>query len=336
MNNWESSLAAFRLMEVGSAAQALANASEPTLREVITLRCGQRIESSLPVVQGWQQYFQANYSAAVTHFSEQPGEGWLRAWADLGIAKVASDCGFWRSALEWCALAWQRAAAGEHMDLLAEISGARGEILLRSGKPSEAASSFAEDLALLRPGSRYSGRVRCYLAHAWSRMGNHAGRAARLFYQLAAHTASEPGTRSYSAAGLAVHGVRIREPFLVAEAEESAPSGMPGFWVRVCKAKLETSTLLRKKSLEEAMEILPPEYHAEHWWARGWLSGSVPDSKFLEPLHIHPLPPANLGVTTLVEMPVSPDAISDAPWWDKSKWPTDAEGWWKLRDNFMP
>lgn len=220
---------------------------------------------------GWQAYYRGAYHEALDGFRaavDASGEpDWPLAWAALGIAKVATDAMSWPCALAWCALASALARAGELTDLLAACAGARGEILLRSGDPLGAAQAFAEDLALLPPGSRYAGRVRCYLAHAWSRMGQHGQRAALVAYRLAAHTPGEEATRDHAAAGLALLGVRSGQPALVEEALSWQPRGLGACWCWVAKARLAAAPA---SALAQAWQHLPPPYRAERRWLRRW------------------------------------------------------------------
>lgn len=301
------------------------------------MRSGEQVESKLPVVQGWQHYYRAEYSAAKDDFLRQEGRGWLKAWAELGVAKVASDCGKWPLGLLWCAQAWRTAAVDEHLDLLSEIAGARGEILLRAGRPAAAAASFAEDLGLLTPGNRYRGRVRCYLAHAWSRMGSEGKKAAKLAYRIAAHSSGESGTMSFAMAGLAILAARSKLPELLSEPVASDLTGLSAFWVHVSQARLSTIPEEAESLKRRALDLLPPVYHAERWWLSGWTSCDAIDHLSLEALELDTLPEPENTRWTAVELPVHPGTITDAPWWfPPESWPPDAEGWWSFRDGFMP
>lgn len=334
MKPWEANIAALRLSESGAFTEALDLAQDPSLRELLAFRARQIPSTSEPAILGWREYFRAAYRNAVSHFVNQTGSGWLKAWAELGIAKAASDCGFWKAALEWCAKAWLTASAGEHLDLLAEISGARGEILLRAGRPTRAAAAFSEDLAFLTPGSRYAGRVRCYLAHAWSRMGPEGQRAARLFYRLASHSQGEPDTRPFAVCGLALLETRVGGECRKDKIPQMSEPGLPAFWIKICQTKGEEPGSLREHLAAETEALLPAEYHAERWWLSGWLGR--PDSSTLSALDIRDVLPVPPPTFTRVEMPDLETDIPDAPWWRPQEWPDSPEGWWKLRDHFMP
>lgn len=337
---WQEVIAAWNLAQAGRWDEALANsAASAGLAEVIAQRSRQKNGEQLPAVAGWSSYFRADYLDAWTHFSGQEGAGWLRAWAELGMAKVASDCGRWRLALRWCAKAWRTAAAGEHLDLLAEVAGARGEILLRCGRPADAAASFVEDTALLSPGSRYRGRVRCYQAHAWSRMGPAGQRAARLAYRLAAHSTGEASTKSYALAGLALLNVRAGDCGAMSEVMQDRAQGLSEFWIHVACARLAQTPAEARRHQERANAALPSVYHAECWWFDGWVNGHA-RPELLPPEFVagtaEPFTPPEVTDWTRVELPVDPDGVNDAPWLEPASWPTSREGWWSIRDAFMP
>ena len=337
---WDDILTSWRLAEAGCSEEALARIEpDSQLAEVIACRAGKLVESDLPVLAGWKSYYRAEYRKAREHFLCQQGEGWLRTWAELGMAKVASDCGKWGHGLLWCAQAWRTASGGEHIDLLSEISGARGEILLRAGKHAEAATAFTEDLALFNPGNRYRGRVKCYQAHAWSRMGPDGINAAKLAYRLSAHSPAESATNGYAIAGLALLGARTQDPAILFEALRYPQEGLPGFWILVARAYLSVDKEEFDHLRREALSKLPPPYFAERWWLSGWIHATCRESEALNELlsaaDSFPVPPhENL---TPVELPVAADSLTDAPWLQGAEsWPQDAQGWWSLRDHFMP
>ncbi|MEI7929256.1 MAG: hypothetical protein WCH40_11955, partial [Verrucomicrobiales bacterium] len=166
IENWHDVIEAWDLASAGRFDEAIERATEyPGLAALLKARANKPGADAYPVLAGWRAYYRGKYRLALREFLEQlPAgfkPGWLSTWAELGVAKVASDCGRWGLALEWCARAWRSASNGEHMDLLAQVAGARGEVLLRAGHALEAAAAFDEDIALLPVGSRYRGRVRC-------------------------------------------------------------------------------------------------------------------------------------------------------------------------------
>jgi len=341
--NWQHTIAAWNLAEAGRWDDALEAArQDPELLEVLFLRKGQPAAEAGSVVLGWQSYYRGRYREALKAFlegTEEQEDGWLKAWSQLGVAKVASDSGWWVAALDWCALSWLTASRNEHLDLMAQAAGARGEVLLRAGRPVDAAASFAEDIALLGPGNRYAGRVRCYEAHAWSRLGNTGEKAATLAYRLAMHSVGEGVTAAYAAAGLALMAARSGDSSRLQSVERNGLQGMPKFWTLVAKARCASGVEVLSATLSEAVETLPPEYFAEHWWFAGW-SRALGAPTFASPVlenHFPNSPPSpGLGDTTGVERPVAGGEIRNAPWWGQSPAENDHEAWWAIRDSFMP
>ena len=341
--DWQQNIAAWQLAEAGRWAEALESArADPNLFTVLSQRSGKSVASGEPVIVGWQHYYRGEYASALDAFWEAihtGHRGWLIAWAMLGIAKVASDSGWWKVSLEWCAAAWQMASLDEHIDLLAQIAGARGEILLRAGLPARAAAAFAEDRALLGPGNRYHGRIRCYEAHAWARMGANGRRAAALAYRLALHSAGEMSTAAYAAAGLALLSARNGEIGAVEGEYRSAPDGLPRFWVLISQARTTTDQDARLVLLEQAAIILPHIYYAEHWWLAGWsraMGGKVSPVVDLTSVFPQSIPQVAERNWTPVEFPLAGHEIGNAPWWDAVPQDGHPEAWWNLRDCFMP
>ena len=340
--NWENHLAAWHLAEAGRWEEALDAAGAcPDLHALLSQRAFRPINTADAVIIGWQCYYQGLYREALGHFHSEemadacdgPG-GWRRAWSRLGIAKVASDSGHWKSALGWCAAAWILAAEEEHLDLLAQIAGARGEILLRAGKPLDAAAAFAEDRALLPPGSRYHGRVRSYEAHAWARLGPNGRAAATLAYRMALHSPGEAATAGYAAAGLALLAAREDHTGWNPEEWSVPATGLPQFWLLVVKARACPSA----ETLRQAAETLPAIHFAEHWWLANWsrsMGINGPPAPDLRDVFPESIPPPPQDSRTLVEEPVDPGQIPDAPWWT-NKLPQTPDQWWRIRDCFMP
>lgn len=338
MREWEMVASALRLCEVARFEEALhlaESAGTHDLVEVIRFRSRDGLPPRLPVVMGWQAYYSGRYADALSYFLEQSGGGWLESWAFLGIAKVASDCGYWSVALHWCAKTWRAAVEAEHSDLLAEVAGARGEVLLRAGKSLEAAESFGVDLALLPPGSRFLGRVRCTEAHAFSRLGPAGRHAAMLGYRLAMHSPGETATKDYAAAGMALLAARLEDSQLLSEVIDPSYSGLPRFWVMVARAQLEKNHKTRDEFVSIAREALPPFYFAEHWWLAGW-SGRSPYICTLESLDLGEIPLPDGSPWSPVEMPVAPENVSHAPWLASCIAEVGTDSWWALRDHFMP
>ncbi|MCX8039079.1 MAG: hypothetical protein N3B15_00660 [Planctomycetota bacterium] len=220
---------------------------------------------------GWQAYHRADYAAATAAFAgalaATDRSDWLAAWAMLGIAKAATDLASWTTAWRWCALAAGVARFGEHLDLLAACAGARGEILLRAGHPLLAAQAFAEDLALLPPGSRYAGRVRCCLAHAWARLGERGRNLALAAYRVAAHTPGEPATRDFACAGMALLGAELGLPSVVETALAARPAGIAAAWCHVAAARLASDPTA---ALHQAWAQLPSLHRGERRWLRAY------------------------------------------------------------------
>ena len=341
--DWQKSIAAWNLAEAGRWDAALAAANDnPGLVSVLSQRSGTWTQAEEPAIRGWQMYYKGNYRAALQELeagSSHENDGWLRAWSQLGIAKIASDSGRWRVALDWCAVAWRESSKNEHLDLMAQVAGARGEVLVRAGRPIEAASAFAEDQALLGPGNRYRGRLRCYQAHAWSRSGPNGEKAAILAYRLAMHSVGEDITSAYAAAGLALLAARTNDCARLQAVQSGAFVGMPGFWVLVAAAHLATNSDSRSAFLRKAADTLPREYFAEHWWLAGWsraLGCQVSNPPILAECFPTHVPEALHGKFTLVERPVEGMDVSDAPWWGQEPAIDDDNAWWAIRDSFMP
>lgn len=346
--DWERTLTAWRLAEAGRWDEAMDTAApDRSLHALLGQRAFRPVPADDSAVLGWQSYYQGRYREALGHFlavENADAGGWRHTWSRLGIAKVASDAGWWRVALAWCSSAWTAAAAEEHLDLLAQIAGARGEILLRAGRPLEAAAAFAEDRALLPPGSRYHGRVRCYEAHAWSRMGANGRAAAALAYRLALHSPGESATAAFAAAGLALLAAR-EDAGLRDEPPWNDPGeGLPGFWILVVRAHATTSPGPPGVLLDQAAAVLPVIHYAEHWWLDGWRRAlGAPGPEPVDPREVFPgsIPPPPAQARSLVEEPVGPDDVPDAPWWPdgavrSAQSPADPCQWWRLRDCFMP
>lgn len=266
-------LEAMQLGEVGRHGEALERAAADADVAAVLCHAARRSgpaaasPSFRSALHGWAAYFTARYAQASAAFQVVWGDAdapvWLQAWVALGISKVATDIGDDTHALVWCAQAHALARQGEHRDHLAACAGARGEILLRAGQAMAAAQAFSEDLALLPAGSRFRGRVRCCLAHAWARLGCNGRQAALVAYRLAAHTPGETGTRTYAAAGLALLGVRLGEASLVAEALSWQPQGMAAAWCHIANARFAADP---RPSLAAAWEQAPPEYLYERAW----------------------------------------------------------------------
>lgn len=344
MNSWEKNLAAWGLAEVGRWNEATQYAEHsPGLTEVIALRGKQNFQATHPVMAGWQSYYRGDYRTALESFNRylnSPSASfWSIGFTELGMAKIASDCGRWQAGLDWCAKAWNSASNGEYNDLFPQIAGARGEILLRAGRAGDAAAAFSEDYGLLPAGSTFRGRVRCYQAHCWSRLGSNGTDAALLAYRIAIHSPGEPETSAFAAAGLALLAARIGNRALMEETNGIELTGIMAYWKAVATARLSTDENERTALIQQAAASLPTYYFAERWWFAGWTESQgislieTPDLATVLGVSIPPILPSKW---TGVEAPLSSLEITDAPWWKTGLQPVTADDWWALRDAFMP
>lgn len=266
--------------------------SDDDLVQLLCFMHGRELTSSsgnfADAMTGWRAYFRAAYADAAAHFASGLDEDfpWLFAWSALGLAKVATDTGHLATAIRWASSAAAVARHFECLDLLSEISGARGEIYLRAGRPMLASEAFALDLALLPAGSRYRGRVLCYTAHAHVRMGCAAWPLAEAAYRIAAHTPGEH-TDPFALAGLALLGAEWASlergrSALVDEALHAlgpTPAVHVGSaWIHVARARV---AFLRHETPDPwcstALALFPPEHPFERRWLTEWARGmSVP------------------------------------------------------------
>ncbi len=283
-----------RLVEAGrfkDASELLAG-HWPELKALISYRWKREIgdaydqvsASMAGVLRGWKSYYRAEYAEAAGHFrkaleSERP---WIRAWAAIGMAKAATDTGFLKSASEWCILASALARHYEMGEHHSAAAGALGEVLLRGFYNAEALAAFDMDLALLPVGAYYRGRILCYRAHAYSRLGPECRCAAEVAYRLAVHTPAER-TDAYALAGVCLMAVEYGDVEFFNDSLqrlESVPSpelSPAHAWGRVCKARMvqldkcggNLDSLCRA-----AYNTFPPEYHFERIWTLKW-SGSL-------------------------------------------------------------
>lgn len=343
-------LEALRLSEAGRHAEALEQPGVPSAVSAIVRFWARRPAdiaadtATQHCLEGWTSYYRAQYCAALARFdaalaSDPPR--WIAAWAALGMSKVACDAGAAREGLGWCGIAHALARQGEHLEHLAAVAGSRGEILLRSGFALEAAHAFSEDVALLPPGNRYRGRVRCYLAHAWARLGENGRKAAGMAYRLAGHVPGDPTTRSYAAAGLALLGVRSKEYGLVEEALHWQPQEMSLAWCLVAKALVQPQNA--SKALAGAYEAMPAIYlHERRWLARlarehaPGLIESPPCGSDHRPPVPDPCKNKNWRHVCRIDLPVDPDSCTDVPCLADAMAIEEKSDVLTLRDRFMP
>lgn len=344
------SLAALRLSDAGrhDAALAALGSARSSLGPILSFRAQVPAENLAgdagDALEGWRLYYSARYASAVPKLVRGVSSGlpWIEAWCALGLSKVATDTGRWRTAAGWCSVATALARRYELLELMAEISGARGEVLLRAGRPVPAAEAFSLDLSLLPVGSRFRGRVLCYRAHAFARLGEAGWPAAELAYRVAAHTPGE-ATAGYARAGLALLGAASGRPSLVEEAcrPPVEPNPIAEYWCRVAQARVASSAgAPASELLLEAGRRLPSEYPYE----RRWLSALG----------------ASMGAPSSVELPADPADLSpevpapeDSVTWrqvtsfdrgaDDDTLPDQGfgDGWlegdlWVARERFMP
>lgn len=294
-----------------------------------------------PAVTGWKQYYRAEYADAVTTWSElyPSGLSWVDAWVALGFAKVATDVGRFATALGWAGVSAAHARAGEHLDLLAAVCGARGEVLLRGGRPLAAAESFAEDIALLPPGCRFLGRIRCYRAHAWARLGEDGEVAAEIAYRQAAHSPHER-TDPYAWAGLALLAAARADKDAICSLLDNQPQdGMPGAWMLV--AAVRAGVRPPDPSLKTAAERFGGLHRWERRWLHGWARSLGLELAAPPELCRHDTPQlpdwrseGELKPSAF-DLPVSPHQLDDRGFADGS-WPSRHPDLWHSRHCFMP
>ena len=230
------------------------------------------------LVKSWRAYYRAEYANAYRLFYAARGSDvpWVRSSALLGIGKVCTDLGFLARAALWCQRASAVAREFEHDDLVAAAQGARGEALLRAGCPRLALESFTLDLGLLPAGDRFRGRVSCYQAHAYRRLGAYS--AAKLGYRISAQLPGE-GTAPYAYAGLASLGADTGDKGLVEEAVRYAEHLQRTVAVHVSLAWIYLARAWQGREepdvfaswLHKARVALPREYVFEHRWLSQWL-----------------------------------------------------------------
>jgi tetratricopeptide (TPR) repeat protein len=345
---------AMQLLNAGRYREAieLLPADLPGLQSFIKLQSREAVNPPAgafgDLVRGWTKYYKADYPAAYREFSgaEQSSVSWLKSFAWLGKGKVCTDLGFFADAARWCSNASCLGRQFEHNDLVAAANGARGEILLRSGHPRLAAEAFSLDMGLLSAGDRFRGRVLCYQAHAYRRLGSYS--AAKLAYRT---SAQEPGeqTAPYAYAGLAMLGAEDGDVRLIDEAIGYAESLCqdrrvhPSIaWIYLSKARfLQCQGESPIELLSSAKTSLPAQYVFEHRWLDHWtalITGQllIPESKRVvrlqtfrpeAPFHTHP---TGSGFDSeLVESELYNEGIANL------NWGTDFEALWAQRTLFL-
>ncbi len=276
-------MTAMRLLNAGRYRDAneLLPADLPGLQSFIKLQSREAVDPPCgafgDLVRGWKRYYKAEYPEAFEEFSsaETSSVSWLKANAWIGKGKVCTDLGFFADAARWCSNASCLARLFEHDDLVAAANGARGEILLRSGHPRLAAEAFSLDIGLLPASDRFRGRVMCYQAHAYRRLGAYS--AAKLAYRTSAQQPGEQ-TAPYAYAGLAMLGAETDDAGLIDEAIRYAESFYqdgrihPSVgWMYLAKARFSQSHGNSPSDLlSRAKASLPDEYAFEHSWLDHW------------------------------------------------------------------
>ncbi|MBI4028445.1 MAG: hypothetical protein HY360_25895 [Verrucomicrobia bacterium] len=347
-------ITALRMAEVQRHEEALAllDGRHVALEAYIRTR-NRNLQSAPPgpmgdAIEGWTHYYSARYASAAEAFARSVacGEPWIESWSALGLAKCGTDAGFLKRAADWCALAAAIARRFELQELMAAAIGALGEILLRGEQPREAAEAFTLDLALLPPGAAYRGRVLCYRAHAWSRLGPGAQAAAEMAYRIAAHTPGEETDR-YALAGLALLGAESGKSNLVDQALADTPRG-PHLGRAVCLIARTRLAFRRSESSEtwfrDAWADLPSEYVFERRWLQAWSAAlghsliaadSSIDTNFVAPAigsaDAHPRWPLVCAFDRMADT----DDLYDRGF-DAVAWAPDPESCWTQRSFFMP
>ena len=300
------------------------------------------------LVRGWGAYYRAEYARAYSLFSGARANDipLVRASALLGMGKVCTDLGFLARAAWWCQLASAVAREFEHDDLVAAAQGARGEALLRAGCPRLALEAFTLDLGLLPAGDKFRGRVSCYQAHAYRRLGAYS--AAKLGYRISAQLPGE-GTAPYAYAGLASLGADTSDKGLVEEAVRFAEHLQQTVAVHVSLAWIYLARAWQERQdrqalagwLEKARIGLPREYVFEHRWLAQWLV--VIGEQHAEKVQ------AAAGIDDFVpESPEASDSVRDLVFdgeplasdvldtgFRSLRWATDLEELWEQRLLFM-
>lgn len=305
---------------------------------------------------GWGFYYRAQYQDAADQFtlSLDSSCAWIRAWSALGITKVATDTGFLRQAAEWCSLASALAREYEMLEHLAAAQGALGEILLRGGRPADALDAFGLDYALLPHGSLYRGRILCYQAHAYARLGPECRRAAELAYRLAIHTPAER-TDSYALAGFCLLAAEYGDAKLFQEAygrlkaivqEGQNPAQAWGLVSHARLVSVGTLTGDLPGLIHAAYHAFSVEYHFERMWIEHWAKCLGVDNKEDTPVALSDqlqfvprIPGAQncteWSVVTAFEMSNNMGGLIDSGFASHNWGQTEEEAWGERR-RFMP
>lgn len=300
------------------------------------------------LVRGWIAYYRAEYAKAYASFSEAQSADipWVLAWALLGKGKVCTDLGYFAHATSWCRKASAVARRFEHDDVVAAAQGARGEALLRAGCPRFALEAFTLDLGLLPAGDRFRGRVMCYQAHAYRRLGAYS--AAKLAYRISAQLPGE-NTAPYAYAGLAGLGAETEDAGLVEEAvryaerfQQAMPTHVCVAWVYLARAWMERSRRTAFASwLERSRRALPPEFIFEHRWLENWLPhiGERPPKKSRISVDIERFVPEGRDVCPARSDWIFDDDPPDEELFNSGfqslQWGVNLEELWQQRLHFM-
>jgi len=339
-------ITAMRLLSTGRHHDAAAwLQSELTgLQAFVSLQAGLEIdppEGPLgDAIRGWGNYYKANYPVAFEDFSNAESTiiPWLKAYAWLGKAKVCTDLGFFADAAQWCCNASCLARQFELDEWVAAAQGALGEILLRTGYPRLATEAFSLDMALLPASDRFRGRVMCYQAHAYRRLGAYS--AANLAYRTSSQQPGEQ-TAPYAYAGLAMLGAETDDAELVDEAIRFATSLHNNSrmhtsiaWIYIAKSRLaERRSEYAGHWLVHAKNFLPAEYVFEHCWLACWtalVNMQVTPVTFADSSHTRYRPtsvpevslPGSGFDTDLTELSLENDGFASI------QWAQDKDGLW--------
>jgi hypothetical protein len=241
------------------------------------------------IVSGWHHYFRGSYSAALDAFEQaEGGSGDWESWRALGLGKVASDLGYWRTAAGWLRRSASLAFRENDMRRLAEASGALGEVLLRAGHPREALDLFAFDRALLPAGSSQHGRLRNYQAFALGRIKMcEATAEAALWESFYAAADRDSVSASFALAGLSMLSVRYQNwPLLDRVLRAKSPhspdtdtatapiaAALPSAFLFVAQAAQaargeQPDEAEARRLLLRAIDSLTPEYPVEILWVK--------------------------------------------------------------------
>jgi len=208
-----------------------------------------------------------------------------------------------------------------------------------------AAEAFSLDMGLLPTGDRFRGRVMCYQAHAYRRLG--AFSAAKLAYRISAQQPGEQ-TAPYANAGLAMLGAETNDAGLIDEAIHYAESFYrdarvhPSVgWMYIAKARfLQCRGEVASDWLARAKAFLPAVYVFEHQWLENWVAiiGQTPNSISrldTDLTRFRPKPPSSrrLPGTDFDSESLESELFNEG--FANIRWATDLDGIWSQREFFV-